>query len=78
MRERLGARHYIWGFFLIWVVVSSIVSFALGGFESPDCSLPINSQEYECLPDEEVDQPTGGYDPNFTGEFYDGGDYPAP
>jgi hypothetical protein len=51
---------------------------ANGTFEGPDCSLPINSQEIACLPDEEFDQPTGGFDPDAPGEPYDGGDWPAP
>jgi hypothetical protein len=78
MDKSLGPRHYIWGFFLIISIVSTIFTFATGGFKNPDCSLPSNSQEIQCLPDEEFDQPTGGFDPNRPGEPYDGGDFPAP
>ena len=78
MDEKPTFRHYFWGAFLIISIVGVIYGFATGEFEGPDCSLPSNSQEIACLPDEEFEQPSGGYDPDAPGEPYDGGDWPAP
>ena len=71
-------RHYFWGGLLVLSIFGAAYTFATGGFEGPDCSLLSNSQEFECLPEEEIQQPTGGFDPDGPGGPYDGGDYPAP
>jgi hypothetical protein len=77
MDDKPTFRHYFWGAFLIFTIISGIYGFATGAFEGPDCSLPSNSQEIACLPEEESEGPTG-WDPDGPGEPYDGGDYPAP
>ncbi len=78
MNDKATFKHYFWGALLLLTIFGFVNGLANGTFKGPDCSLPINSQEIACLPDEEFDQPTGGFDPDAPGEPYDGGDWPAP